>query len=55
MPSNNICAYIRDKISVDRFFFSDGGASKNEYSSTNKNISTKDYMEIKRQTAEKAL
>ncbi len=55
MPSNNICAYIRDRISVDRFFFSDGGASKNEYSSTNKNISTKDYMEIKRQTAEKAL
>ena len=55
MPSNNICAYIRDRVSVDRFFFSDGGASKNEYSSTNKNISTKDYMEIKRQTAENAL
>lgn len=54
-PSEYICNKIDGRINYNRFYFSEDGASQNEYSSTNHNISTSDYMRIKRETIEKIL
>lgn len=54
-PSNYICNKIDGRIDYNRFYFSEDGASQNEYSSTNHNISTSDYMRIKRETIENIL
>lgn len=50
-PSEKICSLVKNNIEIDRFYFSEDGASLLEYSSTYYNISTKDYMRIKRETA----
>ena len=54
-PSEYICNKINGRIDYNRFYFSEDGASQKDYGSTHCNISTSDYMRIKRETAEKIL
>ena len=53
MPSQTIIEQISDSNNCNLFYFGLSGAEKNNYSSTRENISTADYMRLKRQTAEK--
>ena len=55
MPSAPICQAVDGRILTERFYFGLDGADENNYSSTRENISVKDYMTVKRQTAQTAL
>ena len=51
--AQKIIEQISDSNNCNLFYFGLSGAEKNNYSSTRENISTADYMRLKRQTAEK--
>lgn len=55
MPSQTIVNQISGTIDCSLFYFGLGGAAENQYNSTRENISTADYMRLKRITAEKYL
>ena len=55
MPSQAIVNQISGTIDCSLFYFGLGGAAENQYNSTRENISTADYMRLKRITAEKYL
>ena len=54
-PSKLIKMNCIGRVDIARFYFSEDGAVEANYNTSSENISVKDYMRIKRQTAENSL